>query len=321
MTAPFYKEVRIREAALWSFSIAVSLICLYCLVIGVYNFVTLEPSLDAANEDYFNRILSSWNYLSYERLSSPSGLHPAYLSLFISFVLFFLLSVNTTRRVKIPMIVMLSAFMVLLAARTGLLACAITFFIYVFTKRKQFGNSWKKYFFPGVAAAIILGGIFFANDVFRKRITDFATLETNVDVESWNALNLRLAIWNCNLSIGSKNMLTGIGFNDDIRNNCYEQFSFYPHYGTGFNAHNQFLEFFVVGGLGLFLLLMLYIAIPWRRAIKNLDSLPILFLILICINLMTECMLSRIKGLMFVCYFIALCYYSFPLKQENKRSI
>jgi hypothetical protein len=312
LTASYYKGSRIRDAALWSFSVAVILICFYCLVIGLYNFVALEPSLDAANEDYFNRILSSWNYLSYERLSAPSGLHPAYLSLFISFSVFFLLSVRGRLSMKIPAIAMLIFFMVLLSARMGLLSFAVTLLAYVFVNRKQITLSWKKFVLPGIVAAVVLGGLFFANDVFRKRITDFTTLDTDVNVESWNALNLRLAIWQCNLAIGSENLLTGIGFNDDIRNACYEQYSFYPHFGTGFNAHNQYLEFFVVGGLGLLILFIFYLAIPWRRAVLDFDSLLVLFLILVCVNLLTECMLSRIKGVMFVCYFIGLLYYTPP---------
>jgi hypothetical protein len=317
LSESYYKENRIRDAALWSFSIAVTLTCFHCLLIGFYNFIVLEPSLDAANEDHFNRILSSWNYLSYERLSDPSGLHPAYLSLFISFSVFFLLSERGRLSIKIPMIVLLIIFMGLLASRTGLLAFAITFIAYLFLNRKQIVRSLRTYMVLGVAAVVLLGTLFYADDVFRKRITDFTTIDTDVNVESWNALNLRLAIWKCNVAIGTDNVFTGIGFNDDIRNACYEQYSFYPHYGTGFNAHNQFLEFFVVGGVGLLILLILYLVIPWHRAVVNFDSLLVLLLILICVNLMTECMLSRIKGVMFVCYFISLCYYSSPLERSK----
>jgi O-antigen ligase len=317
LTGSTLREGQIRELAFWSFSSAIALVCIYCLMIGIYNFVALEPSLELANEDYFNRILSSWNYLSYERLAAPSHLHPAYLSLFISLSIFYLLTIHSYRFVRVVMIVILVLFMLLLAARTGIIASIITFVAYLYMKNHTEGVAWRKYTLWGSVVIVALSGLLFWNDVFRKRITDSMTFDTDVDVESWNALNLRLAIWKCNLAIGTQHPFTGIGFDDDIRNSCYDKYSFYPHYGTGFNAHNQFLEFFVVGGFGLLLLLILYLGIPWMQALKARDSLLVLFVLLVCVNLMTECMLSRIKGVVFICYFLSLCYYSPP---KNSRS-
>ncbi len=122
-------------------------------------------------------------------------------------------------------------------------------------------------------------------------------------------MNLRLAIWSCNYDIASHNLFRGIGFEQEIRDACYAQYSFYPYYGTGLNAHNQYLEFLVAGGIGLCLLFLMYMGWLVWVAIKYKEKLFLTLLILLLVNFLTECMLGRVKGDLFITYFASFFMY------------
>jgi O-antigen ligase len=172
--------------------------------------------------------------------------------------------------------------------------------------------------------------VFAFSDNLRNRFTEI--FDSTFEQENPLVLNdyrnyhftggtIRLAIWKIAIEIVNENKawLGGIGTGDhqDSLTKAYIKKNVYPgdvlqgkegflHY----NAHNQFLQFYLANGLiGLFLfILMIYFLLTNAQQKKNLLLLSlVLFLVLFSL---TESALSAQKGIVFFCFFMSLLYNS-----------
>lgn len=298
----------------WSFTISVLIAALYSLSIGVYNFLLLPPTVANIHGGNSQALLSPWTFLSYERLLKPLQLSPSYTSLFVSFAFFFVFfeRKNFHRRkwVVYILLIFFATFILLIGSRIGVIAFLLCLVVTLMASALRNSTSKKRIIIYVVSFIVLFSVVISFNDYIQKRLFyDFQSIEVNKDATDWNSIEIRLAIWRCNLAIVKDNPIFGIGFHDEVRDDCYKKYSFYEHYGVAFNAHNQFLEFYVLGGVVLFILFLFFLYYPVKISLERRNGLFIILMALILLHFQTECLLSRVKGVFFISYFVSYFVY------------
>ena len=152
------------------------------------------------------------------------------------------------------------------------------------------------------------------NPVLEKRfIDDMQAFSPPEKIEDWNALNIRVAIWDCSLTDFKHAPVWGYGLGDQyvIREGCYkEKYTFYGPYGTSLNSHNQYLEFMLIGGTVLLVLFLWQLGYSFKTAIDSGHRLQLIFLILFAVTCFGESLLETHKGIVFFALFNTLFIYT-----------
>ncbi|MDB3887367.1 O-antigen ligase family protein [bacterium] len=137
--------------------------------------------------------------------------------------------------------------------------------------------------------------------------------------ENWNGLNTRLAIWSCVVEEISKNPIIGTGIGD-LQNNLRQNYSekkFTLAQEANYNSHNQFLDVLLSGGiLGLFLFIIYFYQI-FKLSINNSNYLLTFFAIIFITASLTENILSRNQGVVFVSLLLSILIFSKKLNQNK----
>ena len=140
------------------------------------------------------------------------------------------------------------------------------------------------------------------------------------NVEQWNALNIRAAIWDCSWEVFKKSPILGYGVSgqDAVRVTCYmEKYTFHGPYGAALNSHNQFIEFALIGGLLLLGLFVAQIFYSLRIAVTNGAKLHLIFIFLFSITCCGESLLETQKGIVFFALFNSLFIYYKGKEKKN----
>ena len=74
------------------FSICMLLMSVTCFCYGLYNFAFVDESQQVLVGDFFNRVPSRWNAMTNKNLMRPFLINPIYMSLYVSFAMFVVLS-------------------------------------------------------------------------------------------------------------------------------------------------------------------------------------------------------------------------------------
>lgn len=151
-------------------------------------------------------------------------------------------------------------------------------------------------------------------------IYHFAAAENSE--KNWNGLNLRLAKWQCAVAVIKDQPLLGVG-TGDVKDELVEEYkrnNFHYAVEHRFDPHNQFLETTVaIGVIGLFALLFCYLC-PLTVAIRKQNWLLGSFMILIVSSSLTESILGRSQGIVFISFFILIIYRSLSINGKLKQS-
>jgi O-antigen ligase len=130
----------------------------------------------------------------------------------------------------------------------------------------------------------------------------------------------RILIWKSALEVIKKNPVTGVGIGDvrDELMEIYENVGDEDIIKSRYNAHNQFLEIAVEGGLiSLFIFLSLVVYMIYT-AISRQNLMFGQFLIIIMVFFMFETVLYRLAGVSFFSVFSFLLLYYNPSGTTNK---
>lgn len=122
-----------------------------------------------------------------------------------------------------------------------------------------------------------------------------------IPVEELGTAGQRLLIWESVLEVCEKHPLfgTGVGNEQAILNKIYHQKNLIPFYEKSLNAHNQFLQAFLVFGILGLLFFLFYLLYPLIIGIRIHDPYLIGFGIIILMNALTESILNRQSGVVF----------------------
>ena len=133
-------------------------------------------------------------------------------------------------------------------------------------------------------------------------------------------LTIRLVKWNCAWEIIQENPITGVTVGDSkfLLSECYKRKKFWG-YNSNFNAHNQYLHYMLISGLGGLLVYLLVLGVPLRLALKHRDAMLLVLIVIIAVVSVTEVIMARQKAIMFVSLFysLALLPYLKPIKRRR----
>lgn len=253
---------------------------------------------------------SSFNTVLRDTAEKITDKHSDYLSIFLAFSIFIAAErVFTSPRIgfKIMYACSIPVFgylLLLLAARSPILALAIAAIVVVFLQIKKIMVRWLV--LVGMLTAFVLAIRFTPSIYSRFQETRHTSLSTPVGLE-FNSTNIRVGIFHCTKEIIGKNIFFGIGAGSDraALNACYAQFPTTAYQITYYNTHNQYANLWLLTGIFSLLLFLASIVYAYTRALKTKDRTLLFFLILMTISFLTENVLSRQAGIVF--YYLFLC--------------
>jgi O-antigen ligase len=188
--------------------------------------------------------------------------------------------------------VLLFLFILLISARISIITLFLLAIIYLIFYAKI---SWSKKGMFLVTFVVVFVLIVVTNKNISERFFVKSNLEESLKVAS--DYEPRIVIWNCAYSMTKKsdfNSLIGFdGYNEISNNflNCYantiENPSKKEYFLTEkFNSHNQFIDFYLIGGsIGLLLFLAFFIQL-WREVRTNFfhTAIAFSFLLFFCVE-------------------------------------
>ncbi len=243
------------------------------------------------------------------------GIHPIYLSMHTSMAIlfsFFIILKSTSNKLISAILtidIVLFSFLILYAKKGPLIALCLILFLALFFQRKN------KFFKPYLISIVILIGVTIAVPKTRYKFVELFYME-NVQEDNINSTNLRYSIYETALDVISKSPIAGYGIGDynDVLIETYKSNGNKVLYEGKYNAHNQFLSLFLMGGVVAFALFMVFLMFSTVLAIRFDNQLLILTIIFYSVVMFTENILERESGVLYFSLFIG--YFSlFNIKE------
>jgi len=244
-------------------------------------------------------------------------IHPAFVSLYLSFCIFFLVDryfpLQTANRSKLGWIlfslVILVTYLVWINSRTGILSFCLAFIFYSFyrfkSRAKVIALSILAIFF------IIIYSVPFSHERFFHSPQQVLMEESAVSSQDPNIYTLvsRKHILECSIEIlEAPEFFYGYGTGDfrDVLRDCFKDKNYTSLYNEGLDSHNEyFAQMHRHGIIGLFLFVSLLV-IPFHYALKYKSPLLAVFIILFSITALFENVFSAQKGVTFFALFCPL---------------
>lgn len=232
---------------------------------------------------------------------------------------------NTEKKINVLIIVLLLIAQYLLASRIALLTTAGIGGIALINSFLQQSNKQKKGVLIVGTLAVIVGLIVaFPKVVNRFKSVLNTTYEYSnenpinhingeIKKENWNGLNTRLALWNCGWEEVKKSPIIGHGLGDvqDRLTANYQQKNFVLALNSGYNVHNQYLDFLLTGGVFGGVILFGYFLIPFVEGWKQQNWWLVGTIAILALAGLTENIFGRNQGVILIALFTSL----FSLKQ------
>ena len=250
--------------------------------------------------------------------SSLSGYdHPTYLSLKVVLAIGFLLFNASMLRLsvclKLILLFLLSAFVLMLASRAGILTLLIVllwFLIYFF--RNQTRRKWLIIIIPVFFAFISLVVVKnYRVQLLLKSVKEMSEETENIGLLS---IDFRPRIWYSCMEIIVQHPVVGVGIKRSQHelNEVYIKNGFSFEAKSNYNAHNQFFEALIAFGfVGLIALVTLLSSSLIFIPAKGQSILLKLFLVLFTINILFESMLNRQWGIIMFLLFQNFLVFSY----------
>ena len=130
--------------------------------------------------------------------------------------------------------------------------------------------------------------------------------------ENWNGLNTRLALWSCAIEKIKEAPFLGYGIGD-VQSELvekYEEKNFILALKSNYNTHNQYLDILMTSGIFGLILFFVFLSYMVMIAFKSRNWLLLGFIVLFTISSVTENMLNRNQGVVFIALFISLLCFN-----------
>jgi O-antigen ligase len=274
----------------------------YLIAISLCVFISLLAScilyLETKSTDAF----------LYKNFSGPS--HPTYYTMFLCMA--FVISLENILKpeylnkylfIRILLLIIPVVGILLLSSKSGLITLIALMFY--FGLRITFGrvNASKYALKIKISFWILL--VFITVFILKSDRFYVAALGLKqiheMPFEELGTAGQRLLIWESVLEVSEEHSLfgTGVGNDQEILNNNYRQKNLIPFYEKSLNAHNQFLQAFLVFGVLGLLFFVVYLLYPLIMGLRLNDSYLTGFGIIILMNALTESILNRQSGVLF----------------------
>ena len=240
-----------------------------------------------------------YSYMNLEKYITLSGIH---FSLYIIVAIIFCLDIKfdgKRRSVTIGRIILISLFTIFtlhLGSRMGILIILIvftTYFINNFIITKKIIN-----LVAPIVIFFIIGVAVFGMPYLKVRIFEYAISVKDDDV---SIQDKRLDRWKAGWEVFSNNIVFGVGSGDVEEKllDSYQKHNLIEAYNNKLNAHNQYLQYYIIGGLLLLTSFLFLLVFTIVYSIKRKALLPIYVIILLYGFSLTESVLQRNKGVVY----------------------
>lgn len=271
-------------------------------------------------------VFASWIYLSqgkvqFTYMGFSRFVHPSYYSMYIDlafvFMYYALAAKGKELTKKEKLFIYISApflliILILLESKMGQIITALLIPAMLF---KYFSS--KQSIFKAVAAVVVVLGLL-SIGIFK--ISRFNALDNvlsgnkKVDVQSVESNQARILVWGAAYDLIKSSPVIGYGTGDTAALMLqYQQEGMTGAHREKLNTHNQYLQTMVALGIpGIFILLG-NLFIPLFVSIKRKQFVYMLFLLILCINFLTESMLDQQAGTMFYGLLNSLLMFNFVI--------
>ncbi len=230
------------------------------------------------------------------------NIHPIYISMHCCVAIlssFFLFKDLRTKFWKVLLIfinIVLVYFLILYVRKGPVAALIITLFISSFFGEKKFA----KYNIPIILVVILL---LISIPKTRNRFLELVNIEKVTENNS-NSTNIRYSIYQNarKLILESPIMGYGIGDYNDELIKSYKKYDL-SLVKEGYNSHNQYISFMLMGGIAMFLVFILIITYNVSHLLVKRNKFLILITIFYCLVMFSENILERENGVIFFSFF------------------
>ncbi len=306
-----------KKSLLKVFAIGTALFIVYSLV---YAVIRSTSFIDG--KIVFDVHPGKLYWLSYFKGSDFSfNQHPSYTAIFAAFSLLISVDVlieNRNRAAKIfwlitSLVLILSIY--LLSSRTGFLVVLITLPSYFFIRiRKE-----KRTVISAVFIVLLILGSF-AIIKTNERMKYYMEEISNGTFLDQTSTDSRILIWESGLNIIQQNLLFGVGVGD-VRDELMKQYLALGNeelIKSRYNAHNQFIETTIEGGLISLLVFVSILFYAGYVAIARKDLLLTMFILISVISFMFETVLYRFAGVLYFTSILFVLFQNEQLKANQK---
>lgn len=285
----------------WIYLISISVLCLF-LFIGAF----------------IKTIHTQQVHLYYLDFSSPY--HPAYLAMYLTLGLIFLIDFFIAEKNKFftillfIWIIVLLALVYFLSSKAGILSVCLVFVLaslhYLFKNKK-----WIKSLLLLIVVALFTYTGISENYRFKSVSSTVQTATTNVSATESNAA--RWLVWHAGFDLLKQHWLWGVGTGDikDVLMQEYAKRNMKGALEEKLNAHNQYLETWLAQGLlGIAWLVLIFIY-AFKHAFKRNNVPWMMFLVLTGFNFLFESMLNTQGGVIFFAYFYSFFFFEHKINK------
>lgn len=299
-----------------AFSISTTLYLIFCLIFASYRSISFDAGHFIINNppEYY------WMSYFFGFFFSVNQ-HPSYVALFVIIslivILDSILDQKTIRKKKILWIISACILLVslyLLSSRAGFLMALISIPYYLFVKMRF---KRKAQYIVSIIFILIIGGFFIIKT--NERVSLTLSKFSDVDWREKFNEDSRILIWKSSMKIIKDNLITGVGIGD-VRDELMKEYSKIGNedlISSRYNAHNQFLEILLEGGIISFSVFFSILGYMIFISISKRNVFLLLFLINVIIFFMFETVLYRLAGVSFFSFFSFLLLYYKPSVTMN----
>ncbi|MCG1035340.1 glycosyltransferase [Polaribacter sargassicola] len=284
---------------------------LYVVAVSLFNIVPFSWYL--ITQDTLQEITKHYPYVIIIDFGKYS-IHPIYISMHTAIAIIFSVYLFREYKAKISkfllvlVICSLVTFLIIYLRKGPIIALIIVLIIWAFLKNK----AYLKY---NILFIVALIGLLVLIPKTRNRFIELLNVENAVETNQ-SSTNIRYTIYNNSFQLIKKEPLFGYGIGDyyDKLNDTYSKNAVFL-FNNGYNSHNQYISFVLIGGfvLLLFVILMFYKNI--RLSINSNNIILTLILVFYGVMMCFENILERENGVIFFSFFLNF----FGLKSYSKK--
>lgn len=268
------------------------IILTYCYSIGLLCMYIVGYYIKDIPNHKFNWYFARFN------IENHLHFHGTYLSLWIGVAILFLIDFLIKKKELktyfacslVFLMTFLLAGLIIINARMILystLFLSVLYYYFYYYKTKTLGNKKKSFFYLIALVCFILF-------LSQRYVEDIAFLYKNTLSNT-----SRYTICYCSLQTIYDSILLGMNPNS-IQNNlnaCYENYGFLELSRANINSHNQYLDFFLKGGILLFISFIFTLVVKLRHSWKQENYLYFSITLLFTFAFVTENILVRQYGI------------------------
>jgi O-antigen ligase len=270
-------------------------------------------------------IFAAWQYFStgtatFTYMQFSKFVHPTYYSMYIDLAFVFMYYALTEKGKELnkneKLFIYISApflllILILLESKMGMIITALVMLILI---AKYFLRKLST--FKAIATVVAVLGLLVIGISKVSRFNALGNLLSgkNRDVQSVESNQARFYVWSATTEVIKSKPLIGYGTGDTTAlMRQYQQDGMTGAYREKLNAHNQYLQTMVVLGIPGILILLANLLIPIFIAIRQKRFVYLMFLIILCLNFLTESMLEQQAGTMFYGLINSLLMFNFVI--------